>query len=512
MIADKSPYQRPSSMSVWRQWLLWFSVSVAALVALLANENTARAVPSFARKYNTSCQTCHTEFPVLNPFGEAFRRNGFRFPSTNGSVDSDAAKEETIAMGQEEYEKTFPNSVWPDRISQTAPVSLLVQGGFNYILPNSALHDALGHSFAWDSLGGPVSIFAAGSFSERMTYYIKVVATPAATARVAAAYLAWNDLIGPPHAVNLWFGRLTAPQLTSYGANGSYFSDKAFPAVSVAGLFNPSSSFTMGTDPVDGVELNGIAAHRISYSAGWIASSVQSGLSVPNSEDVYAHVGAKFGGMSLDGEGPHGMQTANPVKPWAETSLTFDTFGYHGITLADNYINAPALTAQRSAVDAVGHALRLNINSFSLNAIAQYQVHHRPYPGTAPMSANGTFIANTLPGAPDNSKGRGFVGSTELAYVLFPWLVPGVRAEFTLLESNWGRGSFLRILPGATLLLRPNIRIYIVGDVEYAHKLPPASPGSSSWWALAGGNISPAPGQNNKTEVEQISATFSWAL
>ena len=494
----------------WRP-LLWIFVLVGTLSTLLFHEGVASAVPSFARKYNTSCQTCHTQFPVLNPFGEAFRRNGFRFPSTNGSLDSDAAKENTIPMGQEEYEKTFPNSVWPDRISETIPLSLLVQGSLNYVLPNSDLHAAQGNSFTWDGIAGPVSLFAAGAFSDRLTYYIKVVASPAQTIKLGAAFLAWNDLAGPSHLLNLWFGRLTAPQLISFGPNGSYVTDKALPAVSVAGLFNPNNSFVLGTAPVNGIEMNGIGAPRIAYSAGWLASTTQTGLITPNSEDVYVHVGAKFGGMSLDGEGAHGMQTANPVKPWAETSFTFDTFAYHGVTLADNGTNAPALAPQRSAVDAVGHALRLNLESFAISGLFEYQVHHRPYPGTPPTAANGTDIINPLPGVPDNRKGRGIIGASEISYVLFPWLIPAVRAEYTLLDSDWGKGSFLRVLPGVSLLFRPNIRIYVVGDIEHAYKLPPEAPGITNDWTAANGSVMPSPG-SSKTEVEQVSANLSWAL
>src|SRR5271169_2397916 len=94
---------------------------VAALVGIavyFVGLRDAGAVPSFARKYQTSCQTCHTVFPVLNSFGEAFRRDGYRFPSANGSEDSDAEKAPSIALGQEEYKKTFPDSVWPDKIAE----------------------------------------------------------------------------------------------------------------------------------------------------------------------------------------------------------------------------------------------------------------------------------------------------------------------------------------------------------------------------------------------------------
>ncbi len=499
-----------TKLSRSQRWLNRALIVVACLIVQLVQVKSALAVPSFARKYNTSCQTCHTAFPVLNPFGEAFRRNGFRFPSVKGSEDSDAAKEETLPLGQEEYEKTFPNSVWPDRISETAPLSLLVGGGVNYVMPNSDLHSTTGNTFAWNGVANPVSIFAAGSFSDRLTYYIKVAASTTGV-NIGAAYLAWNDLIGPRHLINIYLGRLTAPQLTSYGVNASYVADKAMPAVSVAGLFNSNNSFILGRGPSDGAELSGIAAHRISYSAGWLASTAQTGLTVPTSEDAYVHVGAKFGGMSLDGEGAHGMETVNAKKPWAETSFTLDTFGYHGVTVADNFTNSPNVTAQRSAVDAVGHAARLNIESLVLSGMFQYQVHHRPYLGTGPIAANPPVQPNALPGAPDNRKGHGYIGSAELAYVVFPWLIPAVRAEYTLLGSDWGKGSLLRILPGATVLLRPNIRIYVVGDIEHAYKLPPAAPSNASWWTLAGGSILPQPG-SSKTEVEQISAVVSWAL
>src|SRR5271166_2283672 len=102
----------------------WLPALVAAAVAALVYFSVAgeaRAVPSFARKYQTSCQTCHTVFPVLNPFGEAFRRNGYRFPSQNNSEDSDATKSNQISLGQEEYKKTFPDSVWPDKILEAVP-------------------------------------------------------------------------------------------------------------------------------------------------------------------------------------------------------------------------------------------------------------------------------------------------------------------------------------------------------------------------------------------------------
>ncbi len=52
--------------------------AVLIIVAFLASE--ASAIPAFARKYNMSCNVCHTVFPKLKPYGEEFAANGFQIP------------------------------------------------------------------------------------------------------------------------------------------------------------------------------------------------------------------------------------------------------------------------------------------------------------------------------------------------------------------------------------------------------------------------------------------------
>src|SRR5512146_449997 len=99
-------------------------VIVIVLVALGASAHRAAAVPAFARKYKTSCTTCHTIFPKLNPFGEQFRRNGFRFPG----IDSDVVKAEPVALGTDAQKKTFPDSVWPGFLSSFPPLAFGMNG------------------------------------------------------------------------------------------------------------------------------------------------------------------------------------------------------------------------------------------------------------------------------------------------------------------------------------------------------------------------------------------------
>src|SRR5713101_787734 len=81
----------------------------AVLVLILFGVADAHAIPVFARKYKTSCMTCHEMMPRLNAFGEAFRLNGFRWPE--GAQP--AQEEEAVSLGAEGNKKVFPHSVWP---------------------------------------------------------------------------------------------------------------------------------------------------------------------------------------------------------------------------------------------------------------------------------------------------------------------------------------------------------------------------------------------------------------
>ncbi len=482
----------------------------------------ARAVPSFSRKYHTSCQTCHTVFPVLNPFGEAFRRGGYRFPSNEGSVDSDVEKAPAVELGQEQYKRLFPSAVWPDKIAEAIPLSALLNGSVAMNLPGSAAAaiptsatpNALGNTFAWGGVLAEMHVFGAGAFSDTLTYMAQLTletdfGSPAGTFDVETGYLLWNDIVGPRHLVNLWVGRLWAPQLTSYGLHSSYLNDTVMPGVSAGALYNPSAGLTLGLGHTDGAELNGIAGHRVDYSLGWIASTNGSGLPYnPNSENAYAHVGVKLGGMSLDGEGAGGNAPADAQKPWNETAVTIDVFGYHGLSRLDNGTGtpaggAPAPVQQDDRINALGGLIHAQLGSLVVMAGAQIEHHDRPYPGTAATpSATGVFN-----GVPNFTSATTFVQYDEINYIVWPWFVPGVRTEFTDAPvAGAGDAQLLRIIPGIAMLARPNIKVLLTGDLEWATNLP-----AIGNWSSAGGYIAPTAG-NSKFEAEQINATVGVAF
>jgi hypothetical protein len=512
-----------------------FPIFVAVLVGVVAYFATTRdagAVPSFARKYQTSCQTCHTVFPALNPFGEAFRRNGYRFPSQGGSTDMDQVKSAMIPLGQEEYEQLFPNAVWPDKIVEAVPLSLMANGQVAINMPDSDAKSAAGNTFTWGGIESEFHLFAAGAFNNTLTYFSEVTLDASAgTIDVEHAYLLWNDIVGPPHLFNLWVGRLMNPSLTSFGLHSSYLNDTNMPGISIAGLYDTGAAPVIGpTAHPDGIELNGIAGHRFDYAIGWLASSTGTGLLLPDAEDVYAHVGFKIGGMSLDGEGPCGAMVPNAMKPWAETSLTVDAYAYSGLTVFDNGTGAsftPVVPVrQRDRFSAIGASARGYLGSLQLTAGAQVEHHTQPYMGTAgsPGDSTQTPPIPATYGVPDGASANSLTSYGEIDYVVYPWLVPGVRAEYTRIDLNGGSpsvdprngnyASLLRVVPGIATLVRPNIRVIFTGDLETAYGLPPV--GS---WGAAGGILVPNRFDSrtgryaqNKLEAEQIAVTANVAF
>src|SRR5450759_4278695 len=106
-----------------------FMSLLLTVLCLVSFTQTSRSVPAFARKYKTSCATCHNGFAKLTPFGEAFRRSGYQFP---GGTDPEYVKEEAVPLGAEGYKKVFPDAIWPGSLPGTSPISLFLNGEMAY--------------------------------------------------------------------------------------------------------------------------------------------------------------------------------------------------------------------------------------------------------------------------------------------------------------------------------------------------------------------------------------------
>ena len=472
--------------------------------ALLAYPRPSVAIPAFARKYETSCLTCHSVYPRLTPFGEAFRRNGYRFPG----VDTDFIKQGQIVLGQEAYKKTFPNSVWPAGIPASVPLAIGFNGqGVWYPKSTASVPRANnGTAFVLDDLVKEGHVWAGASLDDSMTLWAELTFAGGG-ADVEHAQILFNDLVGPQHAFNLVVGK-GFPTLASFGPHSSYLGDARITTVPVTGMFQSNGAALSGdpftlVDNYTGLEVTGVlGAGRVDYSAG-VSNGKNSTGSLVNSENAYAHVGFKLGGMRLDGEGDKGPKDA--MRPWAEDALTLDGFWYHS---RENFAvpgTSPAVNTGDTSTTYGGTA-RAQLGSLELDLGAYTQKHDRGWIDTtgalAPLKAD--------------------VEWAELSYVLFPWMVPAIRVERIGLKPTGGDSiSDVHVMPGIAFLIRANLKAVLVANIEFAKGFPVDSAtgaplawsgGNADWGGfVAAGDTAPSP-TSKLNEFESIALFIAWAM
>ncbi len=469
-----------------------FALQLSLLAAIVSAPSRAAGIPAFARKYETSCLTCHSVYPRLTPFGEAFRRNGYRFPG----VDSDYVKQGTVVMGQEANKKTFPKSVWPSWIPASVPLAIGVNGqAFYYPDKGASVPRANNDAqFVLDDLVAEGHLWAGAALDDTVTLWGELTLSSSG-ADVEHAQVLLNDLVGPKHVVNLVVGR-GFPTLTSFGPHSSYLGDARVTTVPVTAIYGLSTDpFTL-VDDYNGLEVTGVVAGQADYSAGVSTGKNTFGTRF-NSENWYAHAGYKLGGLRLDGEGAQGPKDA--MKPWAEDAVTVDAFVYH----SREYFPTPDATDTPAGDSSftVGGAVRAQLASLELDLGGYDQQHDR---GTARLASVHTDVE-----------------WAELSYVLFPWMVPAVRVErIGLRPSDGADVADLHVMPGIAFLLRANVKAILVANIETTDGFPgdasggllPWSGGNADWGGFVMAPRDTSTATSRVSEFESIALFIAWAM
>ncbi len=464
----------PSRNPRFTRWPVRAGVS-GVLILLLVSARSAVGVPAFARKYQTSCLTCHTVYPKLNPFGEAFRRNGYRFPG----VDSDYVKQEGVPLGPEAAKKQFPNSVWPGVLPASVPIALGFNGQAIFHPSNSsgAAQADNGAKANLTTLLDEGHVWAGGSFDDTITFFGEVTfADGGAELEHGAVY--FNDLLFGKHAFNVAVGK-DVPVLSSFGPHSSYLADMAIPALSTTALYGATSDSWNLTNAYNTVAASGTIRGRLDYSFGFNDGS---NVGVSNPNDFFAHVGYKFGGMPLDAEAS--SAPPDPMKPWAEDALTLDAFYYRSIS---HFVAADSTTLSDGS-RTFGGGVRAQWGSWELDSGAYKEQHDHALAGGLGADALAQY--------------------NELSWVAYPWLVPAVRFEYLRLRPDVGpEVSDSRFVVGAAILARPNLKFTVSGWIESASGAPPGG------WGPAGGFAVPAtPTASVGREVETITVGMAYAF
>jgi len=296
----------------------------------------AGAVPIFSRKYQTSCQTCHTIFPKLNPFGQAFRLNGYRMPAEAESED--VVKEKPVSLGSEAYKKIWPEAVYPGTIPGHVPLAI----NMKFADVNSSSHDESGRTLVHNDFQFPqeVNLFTAGTLGDLFSYFGELTYAErpdgGSDVEIEHAQFHVNSPFGPPHLVNFKLGKFS-PDLADGFQEMWIMTDNGIDALFAFDPIGLNGGTGLADEPagvaipagVKGIEMYGVAHHRLFYTLG-VVNGISPGVDVKDAragKDFYARVDYKFGGLGLDGDST-GVNL--PPENWRETSLRLGLLAYQG--------------------------------------------------------------------------------------------------------------------------------------------------------------------------------------
>ena len=404
---------------------------ICLLIGGLYADRKGFALPVFARKYNTTCQTCHTAFPNLNPFGEAFKRNGFRFPGEGTDFDS----ADQMPLGDEADAKKFPKAVWPGALPKTVPVAVTAVSEFASVPKD----DATNQKAQFQTLGGDFGLFSAGTMGKHFGFFGGVeleanvdLDTGEKTWEVGVdrAYLVINPL--HDHSSLVIRAGSFEPHLLNVSEHrsllGGYF---ALNDETIG-----DNKFTLEGSQ-QGIEFGGVLAKgRLGYTASVVEGTDNR---YNNSKDFYGRLEYKFGGLRLDGVRDKHFSTVK--HPWRDDSVMIGAFGYQGYATLASDPAAPPVVTQKDRFNIFGGDVTLNYSNFITTLAYFRNQNNSPTIGSTASVGTNQFLA-------------------DINYVWY-WFIPGIRYE--VLDN--ALASDQRITVGSTFLVRPNIKASLLGSL-----------------------------------------------
>lgn len=442
-----------SSTGVGRHYLRFVYFPLFMLL-MITWANEAPAIPAFARKYQTSCMTCHVAFPALTPFGEAFRLNGYRFPS---GTDVNVSKDEPVQLGAEGYKRMWPKAVWPGEIPGLPPLSMVVE--------NEIAYDRIERTTSLDGLGGELAILAGGTLGERMSFYGELEFARADEG--VETELERLSIFFRPFDTTAFQFKVGAfePGLLLVSNHRRLTDHRYFilglPATEKA-LGFPATDNEWTAEPLQqGLEVFGVAAHRVLYNVGLVEGS---GNAHNNNKDYYVRLAYKIGGLCWDGtvEGDSGAEFSSNPKPWSEKSLSLSAFTYQGIAELSSMEEALAVTSggvlfSSGRRDIIAQGAPLQENRFHIyggDAAVNF-LDLLAHGGVSIRTDDRPVLEN--PNSTD-VKINNFFG--ELAWVAYPWLIPTARWE----AIDVADVRLQRISITANALVRANVKSFVAAD------------------------------------------------
>jgi hypothetical protein len=472
----------------------------------------SRAIPAFSRQYQTSCSTCHLDFPKLNDFGRAFKDAGFKFPKD----DATFLKVPPVMLGAEAQKEQFPKSaIWPGTIPGMPPIGLRMNTFFQKTSGNRGNFDALTPAGQippfipkTDFSTGLFSMFTAGNFGSDIAFWVDAdlnVGGDNASGGLGDGYLKFVN-IGrivklPKDSLSLRVGRFELDLPFSQARNINISGYDIFDQANI-GAMNPAfdqhnvnNQFTMA-DAMNGVEVSGGHLYRgyhyslaiVDQNTSGVSQAGNSSAFVPsvagfqsdsNFKDLYGRFSYRFN-LERDSASRKEVQAAGPTGPHDHTYLNLGSFAFYGRSVqrfsGEDLSGMPVVLTVREPFYRVGGDFSFNYRTFNVYGLLMYG-HDT---NRLPVDDTGTLIP--LPIDPAGPQPVGFVrgrpasftgGFVQADYLALPWLMTILRWDavnswedrINGLALNTGtpfalpfKGTRNRFTPGVQFLIHPNIK------------------------------------------------------
>ncbi len=395
----------------------WLALGVImGTVGLFFFAERSSAIPAFARRYETSCTTCHVLPPKLNAFGVAFKNNGYRIPGD----DEKFIKQPDVPLGAPGWKKVWPKGgVWPGAIHDRIPLSASVE-----LVTDVTPKEPVKVDFAFPE---EFELTAGGTLGSRFSFLGELAfefGGGETEVDFERGHLNMRLLETP--LLNLRLGRMEIGAVPF-----SRFSHRLTDTDFIVSDFRSLPSGFRLRSRQQGFELwgarNGPGGGGLQYSLGLVNGS---GSSNDNNsqKDFYASASYKFRGYGVTG--PTGtLDTLKATENYIDNSVEVGAFGYVG--------RAGATPADEVRFNRVGFKVNAYFNR--LNLFGAY------VRGRDRVLADG-------PGAPHVKSDSWFVQGD---VVVLPWIVGTFRYDQAI-----GNPTFLhvkRLVPGVSMMIRANV-------------------------------------------------------
>jgi hypothetical protein len=467
-----------------------FLSAMIFLGALLVSVPSGKAIPAFSRKYQTSCTTCHNNYPELNDFGLAFKKNGFKFPTD----DENFVKEAPVLLGSKATREAFPEAVYPGEIPGSVPISFRYEGNFTWNAKQPQPVEAAGYVPRTDLfVPNTFTIISAGSMGQNFSFWIDddiSAGASGANGGLGDGWLKYNDLGKvfhlPTNSLNVKFGQFEVelpftqartPYLSGYDIFGEGAVGQGAACDGVAPCQTTNNPFVLGT-PQRGIEFGGYPNNgNFMWSVAIVdgtnsAYGGNTALAARNTKDVYLRASQQFN-LERDPESRHAIQAAGATGPHDHTSIRVGAFYYHGNN-QQNFGGSlfPFTGTISEPFYRAGGDLRFRYKSkFELYGVGM--VGHDDNHFVDP-------VGQTIVSAKPVTFAGGFVTGN---YWVFPWLIGTMRYDFVNNPSDFINGvsqyqTRNRFSPGYTILVRANVKI--VGEYQYHWGVPYTGTGGNT--------------------------------